>query len=178
MAKQETAKERAIRFASRFQNNYLVIRSLIALFFFVIAFGLFYSLAVIEGDLIKTLVAIYGVLVLLLCHGVILEYAIKTIALQNNENVNRFTAILAINTALGLAMPIWLMNLVLNSVIQLMDMMTYYGTYLCEVRVGIIRYYYANDVYYMLQKLSWQLLTASILIFVLGGIIERYFIRK
>lgn len=178
MAKSESSKEKASKFISRFSNTYVVLRSFFGLLFFSIAFGLFYSFAIKEGDIVKILVAFFGIVIILLCHLVILEYFIKTIALQNNEEIKRFTAILSVNTAIGLALPIWLMSLVLNSVMKLLDTMTYANTFWCEIRVGIVRYFFRNDVYFMLQNLAWALVVGAIAIFILGGIVERYFSRK
>ena len=166
-------KSRAKRIITKIGNDYLVVRNLLGLTCFALAFGLFLSYAYVRGDLVKTFVALMGIVVLFLCVGIILEFIVKTVALQNNVNIKRFSAILSVNLLLGLAAPLFILNMILWGVIQLFSEMSYYGTVLCQIRIGIVNFYYYNSLFFQVNNFIKLVIVTSFLLFIVGGFVER-----
>lgn len=176
MAESQTSnlRTRAQRVIKRVSSDYLVVRNLLGLSCFALAFGLFISYAYGKGDIVKTIVALMGIVIVFLSLGLILEFVLKTVALQNNLNVKRFSAILSVNMLLGLAAPLFILNMVLWGVIELFAQMHYYGTVLCQIRFGLVNFYYYNAVFFQVNNFIKIVVVTSFLLFIVGGFVERY----
>lgn len=176
MADQPTSdlKARAKSVIVKVSNEYLVVRNLLGLACFSLAFGLFISYAYVRGDIVKTIVALMGIVIIALCLGIVLEFIIKTVALQNNPNVKRFSAILSVNLLLGLAAPLFIFNLVMWGVMDLFASMHNYGSVLCQIRFGIVNFYWNNAVYFQVNNFMKIVVVTAFVMFIVGGFIERY----
>ncbi|MEO6729285.1 MAG: hypothetical protein ABIM99_05155 [Candidatus Dojkabacteria bacterium] len=169
-----TIKLKAKKFILKIGNDYLVVRNLLGLTCFALAFGLFISYAYVRGDIAKTLVAIMGLVIVFLSLGIILEFILKTVAMENNPNVKRFSALLSVNMLLGLAAPLFIFNMILWGVVELFSQMHYYGTVLCQIRVGFINFYYYNAIFFQVNNFIKIVIVAAFFMFVVGGFVERY----
>src|SRR6185369_13975487 len=176
MAEPQTSnlKLKAKKVISKIGNDYLVVRNLLGLSCFALAFGLFISYAYVRGDIVKTLVALMGVVIVFLSLGLVLEFIMKTVALENNPNVKRFSAILSVNMLLGLAAPLFIFNMILWGVIELFAQMHNYGTVLCQIRFGIVNFYYYNSIFFQVNNFIKIVVVAAFIMFIVGGFVERY----
>ncbi|MFS8131212.1 MAG: hypothetical protein ACMG57_04490 [Candidatus Dojkabacteria bacterium] len=176
MAEQQNSdlRSKAKKVIGKIGNDYLVVRNLLGLSCFALAFGLFISYAYVRGDIVKTLVALMGLVVVFLSLGLVLEFIMKTVALENNPAVKRFSAILSINMLLGLAAPLFIFNMIMWGVIQLFAQMHYYGTVLCQIRMGIVNFYYYNSVFFQVNSFIKLIVVAAFAMFIVGGFVERY----
>ncbi|MEP7104031.1 MAG: hypothetical protein ABI721_04965 [Candidatus Dojkabacteria bacterium] len=172
--KSNTVKEQANQFINKMSNDYLVIRNLLGLSCFALAFGLFLSYAFVRGDLVKTAVALMGIVVMFLGSGLILEFILKTVALENNPNVKRFSALFSVNMILGLAVPLFIINMIMWGVVQLFSQITNYGTALCEIRQSFVRFYYYNGIFFTVNEFIKLVVVTSFFVFVFGALVERY----
>jgi len=176
MAESQTSnlKLKARKVISKIGNDYLVVRNLLGLGCFALAFGLFISYAYVRGDIVKTLVALMGIVILFLALGLVLEFILKTVALENNPNVKRFSAILSVNMLLGLAAPLFIFNMILWGVVELFAQMHNYGTVLCQIRFGLVNFYYYNSIFFQINSFLKLVVVAAFVTFIVGGFVERY----
>lgn len=179
MAESESSKAsnlriKAKRVINKIGNDYLVVRNLLGLACFALAFGLFISYAYVRGDIVKTIVALMGLVILFLALGLVLEFILKTVALENSPNVKRFSAILSVNMLLGLAAPLFIFNMVLWGVVELFSQMHNYGTVLCQIRFGLVNFYYYNAIFFQVNSFIKLVIVSAFIMFIVGGFVERY----
>jgi len=171
----EVKNEKRIRrrdlWLARFFNNYLVMKNWMVLTFFVASFA-FFAFVLRISELGRILITFYGFFVILLCFLLMAEYVYKTIHLQRIE-VRNYSAFLSINTVFGLILPLIYFDVILAVVMRSMYFMTYYGTFLCKVRVSIVNFYYNTGSFQQVNNLIFWLVIMTAILFIFGGLVER-----
>lgn len=157
---------------SRLNNRYLVIKNFIALFFVFLGFAVLYPLNT-EGDATRAILIIIATFVLISCLALIGEFAIKTLRLQVDPEVKRFSGIVSLNGLFGLVAPLFLLNIVLRKIMIMLSEMTHNGSALCRFRFDLIDFYKFNDTYFMLNQLIFYIVLILIAFFLFGGMMER-----
>jgi hypothetical protein len=157
---------------TKLNNKYLVIKNFVALVFFVLA-ALVMSPVARESDGLKVfLVIVYG-LVIILSLLLITEFIVRTIRLQNETRVKRYSAIVSLNSLFGLVFPLWFANYFLMRIIELFSRMQNYNTLLCETRFAVADFYYSTDVYQFVNQLVLAVTIIAFATFFFGGVFER-----
>jgi hypothetical protein len=133
----------------------------------------FIPLSFEESDLWRIFVSVYGVIVILLCLSLVLEYLTKTFRLQLDTEVRTYSLITSINTMFGLIIPTFYINYVLAWVISSMSRMHYYGTIFCQIRMDIVHFYYQYNIYTQISGLLSLLVIMSFTLFIFGGFVEK-----
>lgn len=87
-------------------NNYLVARSAVGLLFITVGI-LFLSPLRNQGDVSRFMLTLIYSIVILLWVALMFEYFIKTLRLQKEEKVQRYSGIVSLNAILGLFLPIF-----------------------------------------------------------------------
>lgn len=166
--------ERTRRLIARFSNRFLLIRSFFALTLFAASYIFFTPLLRLNSDLGRIFLAVYGGLILILALFIVIEYFIKTVRLQNSDAKN-YSAIVSINTFLGVIIPLFYSNAILATVIKALSQIQNYGTFFCEIRCSVVKFYYHNDIYYQVNQLIYLLVVVAFLFFLIGGFLEKNF---
>ena len=174
---QSKLQQMRAKWLARFMNRFLVLRTSVGLAFFVLAFGFFTFFLRLGGDLGRIMIVVYGVLLILGCFALIVEYVLKTVNLQRETGFRSYSSILAVNTVFGFILPLIYTNIVLAVVIRSLSMMTYYGTFLCQARMSMVNFYYNNQIYTQQQSIIFWTVIMTLVLFLFGGLLERVFRR-
>ncbi len=166
------------RWIKKLLGNYFVIKTWLALTFFVLAFGFFAFVLRTAGDLGRILLVVYGIIMIFLCLVLMMEYFIKTVTLQKDKDVKIFSAILSVNTFFGLVLSLLYINIILAVTIRSLALMTYYGTFFCKVRLSLVSFYYNNQIYSQINSVIFWIVIFNIIIFLFGGLFERLLSKK
>lgn len=180
MAKTETTEkvvDAPKRMIDRFSNRYIVFRSFLGLSLLVLAYFFFTPLLRVHSDWALLFLAVAGIFVLVMIGLLIFEYIVKVVRIQNS-NARNYSALVSINTLLGLIIPLFYANLVLSTVIRSLGGMMNYQTFLCEIRYTIVNYYYWNNIYFQINQFIYWLFLLVILLFIVGGFIEHLWRRR
>ena len=178
MAKtEETIVETPKKVVNRFSNRFIVFRSFLGLSLLVLAYFFFSPLLRVQSDWALLFLAMFGIFVLVLIGLLIFEYIVKVVKIQN-ANVQNYSALVSINTLIGLIIPLFYANLVFSTVIRAFAGMMNYQTFLCEIRYTIVNYYYWNNIYLQINQFLYLLVILVVLLFIFGGFIEHLWRRK
>lgn len=157
---------------TKLNNKYLVIKNFIALVFFVLA-ALVMSPVARESDGLKLFLVLVYSLVIILSMLLITEFIIRTIRLQNESQVKRYSAIVSLNSLFGLVFPLWIANYFFMRIIELLSRMHNYNTFICEIRLAIADFYYSTDIYQFTNQLVLAIAIIAFATFFFGGVWER-----
>lgn len=154
-------------------HKYLLVRSLIGLTFFVISVYMFVPFARSRGDLYKSILLLYIIFVIILCLGLIAGFIRRTVRLQNDAEARNYSAIVALNSFIGLIFPLIYTNVLTLTAIRIASQITNYGTFFCQVRCSIVREYYSNGIYFRMNDLIYFLIIIAFILFIFGGFAEK-----
>src|SRR5688572_16641095 len=111
-------RTRVKKIFARKGSDLIVVDSLFSLSFFTLAFLVFLPLTNRNSDWLRLMVAVYGVFVLIWCGAVVYDYIVKSSRLIENRNLNNYSILAALNTILGLALPLFVINTITLSIIK------------------------------------------------------------
>lgn len=166
-------RTRARRLFARKGSEYIVFESAVSLVFFTLAFLVFVPLLRRDSAILDLLVVIYGAFVIVWAFSTIYDYLIKASRLLINRQVANYSLLSALNTVLGLALPLFVINSVSYIVMNTLGGMPHMGSALCEIRMSFVRFYNAANIYNQLNSLVFWTLVFSLGLLVLGGLVER-----
>ncbi len=161
------------KFLERFFSDFLVLRSFLALTFFVLSFVFFYPLSNNQSEWLKLFVVLYGFILLLLVGGILYEYLIKITRLLITENVRIFTPIVTVNTFFGLIIPVFFGNILLMSITKVLNLFANYNTIICELRYDFINFYWRSGIYNNVNQLLMSAIVILFVFFLFGSLVER-----
>ncbi len=174
----QRVRNRAAHTFRKVGYEYFVFRSFISLSFFFAAFLVFTPLLRQDSDLIRSALALYGILVLVLCVSLIYETLVKVVRAQRNSTLPSYSVVTSINLFFGFTMGMFIFNQVLSIVVNCLAQMRYYGTFLCEIRIQLVDYYNDWHIYFTISQLVFWSLILTVVLLTFGGLIERVFSRK
>ncbi len=161
----------------KLDNKYLVVRNFIGLCFFFLA-ALILSPLNRDTDLAKLLLVLFNGVVILLSLGLMAEFVLRTLWLQNEPKVNRYSAIVSLNSFFGLVLPLTFINILLHKTVFYLGHMNNYKTIFCELRSTFVDFYYDNNVYHFIYRLIFWLVIMAFALFLFGGAVEKIFKNK
>lgn len=153
-------------------SEFIVFESALSLVFFTLAFLVFVPLLRRDSDLLKALIVVYGVFVLLWALSTIYDYLVKSSRLLANKTIHNYSLLSAVNSIIGLALPLFVLNSVSYIVMNTLSSMQYYGA-ICEIRMSLVRFYGASNIYNQMNSLIFWVLVFSLGLMILGGLLER-----
>lgn len=154
-------------------SDYIVISNFLSLLFFGMAFIVFLPLLKRNSDLLRLLVLMYGMFIILWALGVIYDYLIKSSRLIVNTKISNYAVLSAVNTIIGLAFPLFLINLVLATLVSTLASFRYTGTAICELRTVIVRLYNSSNIYPQVASLVFWIVVLSFIVLIFGSLLER-----
>lgn len=157
---------------SRLNNRYLVVKDFIAFMFFVLA-GFVMSPVAMDSEAMKLFMTFVYLLISGLGLLLIIEFVIRTLRLQAETRVKRYSAIVSLNSIFGLALPLWFINYFVMRAIELMSRMKNYTTFICEIRLAFVDFYYSTDIYQLVNNVILATMVIAVAAFIFGGILER-----
>ncbi len=160
-------------FARKLFRNYIVFKNFLALSFFVTAFMLIVSSVSPRGQFALLLMLILGVIVLVLCCGLAVEFAVKSLRLQNQTKMLYISPVMAFNAFFGLLIPGVYFNLILSRVIYILGSFHNYNTIFCEFRQVIVRFYFHNALYWQISNLLMITAVMILGLILFGTVLER-----
>jgi hypothetical protein len=166
-------RTRAKRIFNRSGSEFIAFESFVSLIFFTLAFFVFLPLLRREGDLLKLLVLVYGLFVVIWGFSTIYDYLVKSSRLGVNTKLNNYSLIAGINTIIGLAIPLFVINSVTSILMHTLSTFENMGTALCEIRTSFVRFYYAANTYNQVSSLIFWVMVFALGLIVLGGLVER-----
>jgi hypothetical protein len=169
--KQSALRAKTARMVDRFSNRFLMIRSFTTLTLFAASYVFFAPLLRTNSDLARLFLILYGLFIIVLSAIVFIEFLIKTVRLQNADAKN-YSALTGINTLLGVALPLFYANAIFATVIKALSQMAYWGTYACEIRCNLVRFYDKNQIFFTVNNLIYLLVVVALLLIIVGGFIE------
>lgn len=157
---------------SRLNNRYLVVKDFIAFLFFVLA-GFVMSPVARDSEAMKLFMVLVYSLISFLGLLLITEFIVRTLRLQSETKVKRYSAIVSLNSIFGLVLPLWFVNYFVMRAIELMSRMGNYSTFICEIRLAFVDFYYSTDIYQLVNSVILASMVIAIAAFIFGGIWER-----
>ncbi len=156
-------------------SDLIVIAGPVSLGFFTLAFLIFLPLLRRDYDWLRALIVLYGAFVVLWAWMVIYEFLVKGSRLLANKRVHNYSQLAALNTILGLAFPLFVLNSVKAIVVNTLSEFTYFGTAICEIRLSLVRFYYASNIYEQINSVIFWIVVLSLVLLIIGGLFERVF---
>lgn len=177
--KKKTNKEKLMDKLDKLDNDYLVFKNFVAITFFLLAFFVLTPLYR-QGDFSNWLLVILGFIVIALNKVLIIEFIIKTLRLQTDPDVKRYSAVVSLNSIFGLALPIFYINVVLARIVNVFFFqMQDTGTIFCEFRRWLSYFLYREvGLYEKLDSLAFSLIFAAFILFLFGGAFEKMHRKK
>lgn len=156
------------------ENRYLVLRDFIALTFFVAALYVMAPLAR-ESQATRVMLSIYGAVVILISLWLIITFVVKTVRLQADPKIKRYSALVSLNSFFGLSMPILFINLVLFKVVGgFLFFMPKTGSIFCQFRHWLYDFLYRDiHIYQKLDQLFMFTVLLAVAVFMIGGVWEK-----
>lgn len=172
-ARATVLKNRTGRLRTRLFNKYSVFKNFLALSLLFLSY-LFLSRALrVDSDLARLALVVYASIVAVLALVLIVEFFVKTVRLQNDPRIVRYTALVSFNGFFGLVLPAMMFNFLLAHIMRMLAWMGNYNTIWCELRRGLVSYYYRNDIYWQIASLIGITLVILVALFIWGGALER-----
>jgi hypothetical protein len=156
----------------RLDNSYLVVKNFFALSFIFLA-ALILSAIDKRSETAKIFLMIFFGFVILLSVALIIEFIIKTVRLQNEPQVKRYSALVSLNSIFGLILPMFYINLLLSKVMLYASWLENRGTFFCKIRCSIVDFYYDYGIYWQMHKIIFYTALISITLFLWGGLFEK-----
>ncbi len=156
----------------KLSNKYLVVKNFVAVMLFVIALWLLSPLST-QSELAKLLLMIYSIIVLGLITLLIMELIVKTVQLQNEKEIKRYSAVVSLNSFFGLVFPLYFANIVLSKAVMYAGLLHDYDTIFCKLRYSLVNFYYSTQVYWKIEQIIFWVALLSIALFFFGGVIEK-----
>ncbi len=158
-------------------DKYMVLVGFIGLTFFFFSTLVFSPLHE-RSDFARAVLVVYGVFVVALCFGLIFEFVSKTIALQKETKIARYSAVVSLNAIIGFILPMFYMNVVLANVMRYLTMFPHRGTFWCEIRGSVINFYKMYGIYEINSQIIFWSIIIVITLFLWGGLLERLYNRR
>jgi len=166
-------RTRTKRLFARKGSEYIVLESVVSLVFFTLAFFVFLPLLRRDSNALRLLIVVYGFFVIVWGFSTIYDYLVKSSRLMANKTIHNFSLLTAVNSIVGLALPLFIINSVTSIVVHTLGAMTNWGTALCEIRMSFVRFYHASNIYNQTSSLVFWILVFSLGLLILGGVVER-----
>ncbi len=166
-------RTRTKRLFARKGSEYIVLESVVSLTFFTLAFFVFLPLLKRDSNALRLLIVVYGSFVILWGFSTIYDYLVKSSRLMANKVIHNYSLVAGLNTIVGLALPLFVINSVTSIVVHTLAAMTNWGTAICEIRMSFVRFYQASNAYNQMSSLIFWVLVFALGLMILGGVVER-----
>lgn len=144
----------------------------LGLLFFTLAFYLVYPIFVSRGNWLKFILVAGALILIALAVGLIVSF-VRRQNLLSVKDVRSVTIATAVNTILGLSFPIFVFALVSNSLMQILSRFPNLSTVWCDLRRGLVMFYFHNHIYLHLINLFLITIFISVLLLTLGSSWEK-----
>jgi hypothetical protein len=148
--------------------NTIMLRTFLASAFFMISLGIFTTLLRRGDDLLKSLVIVYGLILLLFFSYNIITYLVNITRVALSKAAN-FPFILFVNTFLGFIAQLFFFNLTLAIVVRTLAYIRHASSFVCEFKCSVVSFYYNTEVYTQINSLIWWVTLGTIAAFIIGN---------
>jgi hypothetical protein len=151
---------------------------------FVVVVLLFAALILLSYPLLRSsdlglyFLALYALVFIGISKAFILEWFKKLSKLQVERPAINYVAVSTLNTFLGLAVPIAMLNIALNILMTALELMPNRGTIWCAMRMDLVHIFHRSAISWYLSEVFWILIIGLIAYYLVAGFVQQRAAKK